>query len=992
MSITVREITNDELEALRGKGQYSETFLIPRIPNIIYTALLNGVPSSSDMVTEINYDGGSGTLGDVRLDMKLLVGSSAGASDIGFCRIRKAPTSDKFYIGELSHIKWVDNCHLTVVDDYDLFPKHIKIVDAETLMDVDIAYSDQHTDFDPVVCMGGHVVLPFTGDPVTLERTCEDSWVFDGTIASILWEAPGSSNISGDTTDTVTIEWDAAGHYAIYCTLTTNDGKTYFGVRYVFVVDESSFVYPIHSDLRRSESISDSGHSFAVDLYDHADYSTFPKRAFVIVYEKATYDGVPGSIYYVDGEKNILGYGRVTEESMSFNEELGNLSLSIAGYHRWLKELSCFPAGIEDRGVAPSVWTDMSVLTVDKAVWHILHWRSTATRLFDFYPSGDSRMASELQSLSSKLWAQIQEVTMTSIFAELIFEPTGRAFLRVEPQLVPPADRSTWPVVQDITPDDWQGVLQVEVNTITEVSRVDLSGIALPEIGNPSALFSMANGHIPKLHGDIETIDRLLLESQTKANSLSGLMIGWKDAELEYVRVQFIGNHRMFSIAQYCYASIDIPADSNIRGLSYNGNLVPRDINYAWDGASGYASTTITFQPESVEEISINGDIPAEAGADDFDTSIPNFPTPNPVPIPPYDYIDPGIVNNNHPRKVIGALAAHGVVWTDNFHEDEAGIKPTWKFMNNGLDAAWKLNIAQLVVTPSGAMYMMTDGSSAGGWSRIVRASGLGATWQTVFLATTYSSTARITGLGVNPNVSDQVAIVVGDAYINFGTLDTHKIYVGSGSSFSAGGYIRLKHSNYQKGVVFWKNHWIVAGHRPTGIGGSLAATVFWTYNSSGGLVGAANGAFWGSGAGATVGDCHALTGPKLILWGGNTTSDYTIVAALDGSGNTDVTTGIHPTQIQNMAISPTGVMAVGNDGSTPYKSTDSLATWSSLAGGIPIGSDVWADCKDNNRFLFGGGIVLRDTLDHGTTYTDKFGNLGHLAGLYDVILLRYIS
>ena len=435
-----------------------------------------------------------------------------------------------------------------------------------------------------------------------------------------------------------------------------------------------------------------------------------------------------------------------------------------------------------------------------------------------------------------------------------------------------------------------------------------------------------------------------------------------------------------------------MPSTSNLRGVSYIGNLIPRDIAYTWDGATGYAYTAITFQPESVEEISVNGDLPADAGADEFDDSMPPVP---PIPIPPiapWPYPDPSILNNDHPKKVVGVLTAHGVVWTENFHEDEAGVKPNWNFMNSGLTDIWKISIDQLVVTPGGAMYLLTDGSSAGGWSRVMRASGLGGTWQTAFLATTYSETARISGLGVNPNVSDQVAIVVGDDYINFGSLDTHKIYVGSGTSFSAGGYIQLKYSRYQKGVVFWKNNWIVIGHRPTGIGGSLAAPKFWQYASNGALAGDADGVFWGSGPGSTVGDCHGLSGPKLILWGGNTTSDYSIIEDLAGTIQTTILDGIHPLGLQNVAISPTGVMAIGNDGDNPYKSTDSLTTWQLLTATIPVGSDVWESCKDDNRWLFGGGIVLRDTLDQGATYTDKFGNLLHIAPLFDVKILRYIS
>src|SRR5690349_2998408 len=154
-----RALTSDELTLLRADGPWSKLYLAVLVPNTIYTARLASLPSSNDKVHTISFNTGSGTLGNVVAGMMLYVGTSAGAHDLGTCRIRKAPIAGTFYIGLTSNIVWQSNCYLTVVDDFDLWAKHA-VIDAGALkMDVDVAYSNQHASFNPVPVLGSHAVL-----------------------------------------------------------------------------------------------------------------------------------------------------------------------------------------------------------------------------------------------------------------------------------------------------------------------------------------------------------------------------------------------------------------------------------------------------------------------------------------------------------------------------------------------------------------------------------------------------------------------------------------------------------------------------------------------------------------------------------------------------------------------------------------------------------------------------------------------------------------
>lgn len=158
-----RMITSAEKTILRKPAQWSKLYLAVAEYQTVYTALLNGVPASTDMVYEITFTDGAGTLADVLPDMTLYIGTTAGAYDLGMCRIRKAPIAGKFYINETSGIKWQAACHLTVVQDYQIWQKPIRIAGNKVTMDVDIAYSDQHANFNPVPILGSHIVAKMTG-------------------------------------------------------------------------------------------------------------------------------------------------------------------------------------------------------------------------------------------------------------------------------------------------------------------------------------------------------------------------------------------------------------------------------------------------------------------------------------------------------------------------------------------------------------------------------------------------------------------------------------------------------------------------------------------------------------------------------------------------------------------------------------------------------------------------------------------------------------
>jgi hypothetical protein len=988
-------LTDEEKETQRLQKQWSISRLVVPEHDVVYTARLNGVPSSNDMTAQISMDNESGTLSDVLPDMTLLVGTTAGGYDLGMCRIRKTPITGTIYVGETSEIVWVDNAYLTIVSDYQLWAKPLRIVGTTPYMDWDIAYSDQHEDFDPVPMMGSDKVAKLTGSEVEVvlgPSADTPAYVIDSTISSRLWtaEGPASVTFDDDTAVNPVGTFALTGTYRLYCQFTAANGKSYTGVRYVVIYNDDD-PHLTNFQIRNGRMNMETGSfSFEVVLFNQFSTTSLRKRSKIILctedYAEFETVTLPGQL---PGAENILGIGWVTDIDTTRQSQFGEISFIVESAEFWMKKIKDYPSGLELKIGTAAAWTDMPGLNVQRACWHFLHWRSTATRMMDVSIEADGRYATRFNVIRANLWDRVIQVIATTIHGIMGVDNFGRLFICIEPQMVPVGDR-TWPVVMTLTDDDLEGEISWKRRDVQAISMLDYSGVYISPSGGPSSFFAKSPGHSYAHYGEEEAQDNYLVESQAQTIEACGLYYGWRNNELDDLQVSFIHSMRVLSCWPRQYVHFTVSAQNDPRGIGFDYDFIVRELSFDQNVDTGFVAYRALLEPASTPGPAVKTTVPGMENIDFSIPSLPSLPGLPSLPSLPLISIPPTEENPNQPRQVILASDTHGVWYTQNFHEESSLIK--WFSMNNGLSSSERLEIAQMVITPSGAIYCMTDGDSTVGWGKIMRASGLGGVWVTVFEATTYSPTARISGLGVNPLKSDEIAIVVGDAYVSFGSLDTHKIYVGSNTSYSAGGFARLKFKHTLKGVVFWKNNWIVVGHRPTGIGGSLASPRYWQFDSAGSLAGNADGVQWGTGAGATTGACHAISSVNLILWGANTTSDYSIVADLAGASITNVLDGIHVLGYQGMAISPTNVYALGHDGSTPYKSSDSLASWSLLSGTIPIGSDIWESCKDDYRFIFGGGIIIRLTMDQGATYEEKVGDLTTQAPLIDINLIRYIS
>lgn len=957
---TVRAATAGELTNLRKASQWSRLFLAIHKPNTIYTATLSSVPSPKDRVVEIAFTGGAGTLANVRPHMTLYVGTTAGAYDLGVARIRKAPIAGTFYIGEESEIDWQTSCHLTVVDEFDLWARHINTVsDTEFYMDTDVAYTNQNSVFDPVPVMGSHRVLHLTGATVNTQFDWSNSWVIGSTISAYLVEAPGSASITNSTTATPTVTFDAAGWYPVYLTVTAASGKTHTGVRYVYVYDDDNPPAKVFQLESCSADYETGGWSFDVTMQADIALADAPERALCLLFAEDHYGDTEVSMGQVAGSENIVCVGKIAEEHISIDPEQSEIGLRIEGMQYWLQKVYAFPTGVLQTTTTPTNWAEMQDPTVDKVVWRLLHWGSTATTIMDVYPTNDTRLAAELVSPASNLWAQMQELAFATIYARTGVDRYSRLFIETEPQLVVSGSR-TWATVMTLTKKDWQERVSVERVVVSSTGMVNASGVVIDSNASGGAFFSLSPGHVFKRYGSAEVIDRLLLSTQLQSNQFTGLLLGWRNNPYPSTEMALSANNRMIDCFPRQKLAWSISTGDTPRAFTLSGNFIPRRVEFSWDAESNFMSTSLSMELESVVQLYTDGDIPGASNPYEDLTSSPP-PIPAFPKLPPFVIVGPLDIEPATVNRVLLHTTDFGFLYSANFD----AATPNWVAVNGGLAAGY-YNLANwCCICPNGVFYIAYV-PQAGGFSFLARATSVGANFSILYESSgDVNHVNYLWGVGYNKDSPEQIGFVRG-------AQNANKFYVGANGSWTTG--ISLNDNRIRDhGISYGANSWVLTNWnqwiRTNAAGTSTTGTG--TPSLSPGHLR----------AGVTGITYHRANGAANLQKGENNMATVTTVyngSVLEVTPYADC----DPTGQYIMTRALAGVRA---------RSTDFGSTWLAMPN-LPAGNWWFAYAGSIARWVAAGGTSVRLSLNSGGTWNGKEGDLGTVAPFCDINLVKWIG
>lgn len=976
--------TTDQKNAMRRKGQTSDLYVAIFDPRVIFSAVLDTLPTTTDMIAQISYVSGVGDYTKVKADMTLWVGTTTGAYDLGMIRIRKAATATLLYIGEQSKIDWQSGCKLTVVDDFDLKAKHIHIDSAGVpLMDYDIAYSDQHTVFNPVPVLGPIVrVKKLTGANVTVQLGPEQgytSYVIGSTISSYLWSCETATFDSTGAAKPIAT-FTTTGWHTVYCAVTAANGKTKEGVRYVYIWSDANPPYKL-SDVSMDESQDAGGGNFSVSFPANADIADIPDRALCVLFSADRYDsyltGTLDNVGVMPDAQNIEYIGRIMGESIRYDAMRSEVSFDVQGFNEWFKKIPGFPSGLELATNTPAAWTDMPSLNVDRAAWHFLEWRCTATRMMDVILTGDTRYAVELSSLNNNLWAQLEEFAYMTIFAFPAVDMFGRFFLQIEPQLIPEASRTAVKVM-DLEKYDFYGEVNIDRTIVPEISQVDFSGISVDVSGSASSLFSLAPGHIPDDYGSLEIGDRYLLPDQASANALAGLIRAWKNDPYKPIALNLL-NNKMISCIPNQYAGFTLSASDTIRGIGYSGRLIPVRRSLNFNPQTGFKSYSVDFEAEVFEGVVVDGDIPGS----DTDPSIQPLPSFPPLPALPVFF--PGLpsATPDGPPVVLLVDKNKGILRSDNFNAPT----PQWSFWNAGIpssEQAWIVSgttgVTPLLRTPNGAYYVLVSSSTSPFGVKIYRASALGGTFTEIVntewmnaVSGGYAGNIMLLGMGYNPNKPEEIAFVLAsDAHY------TASVWVGNylgwtkGAEFSRGNF--FSNARFVGTITFGGGKWVWDR-----LGD--AQFYFVVFSADGSTLENTSPILSN-----TTGHARAGTSAVIVKPSGDEPNDF-----MRTTDNTytliDIdTAGPVGGFGANVAIAPDGNYMMGNwdiagAGGQRGKSSDGGYTWSGLPS-LPFGGQYCFGYAGGSgtasRWIAARGVV-RYSPDFGTTWQNKEGNINYL-------------
>lgn len=339
-----------QLTLIRSEFQNSELFLGVPVPATIFACRINDTFTTGDMVAEFVFDSvTTGAFGDVLPGMTVLIGSGLGLSDVGIGRVRKDLTSSVVYIGETSEIDFADNLYITVIDAFDPFPRHPRIVDEVAFMDYDVPYSDQNDNYDPICIMGGQVVLDVESYPVAVSfPDVADSSVFGSSITAKLFEATAGV-VTNETSDNPTLtvsSYPSDGYIRVSLKCTAATGKEFTSYRYVLVYDSSHAPIKDFSLITASSSRGSAGARAELKLNESSDFTGIRKRGLAVLFSRDHYEGTRQSVGTYPGRENILLSGWISTRQKTSDPEFSPRIFEIQSAAFWLGRISAFPAGI----------------------------------------------------------------------------------------------------------------------------------------------------------------------------------------------------------------------------------------------------------------------------------------------------------------------------------------------------------------------------------------------------------------------------------------------------------------------------------------------------------------------------------------------------------------------------------------------------------------------------------------------------------------------
>lgn len=636
---------------------YSAEFFCAVIkPPVVFAARVNQ-SSFSYPLAEVTFDDATtGAYTDLSAGLLVCFGTSAGASDLGRQRIRKAATSSVLYIGWSSQgardgeVNLQDNAYITVYDLRQVWARVPRILSDGTIYkDYDLAYTDGI--YPPPVANIGPGYAELVDDTTSLITVnFADAGSFatanGATITSREWVFPGGTPSTSSSTNPGNVTFPAGFRYAAL-TVTDSNGKTHTAYAPVFAATKTGANRPTKCEItehsRRAE-----GQRMTIRLHEDLPEADYPDGCLVMVWARERYGSTVGSLAGPSGRQHMVFIGWVDTEQHRIAEAQQGLTkdstLSLIDVAGRLDKLPGFPQQIACK-LSMSKWTDMQISTAPanmaRFVHYILNWHSTALELADFVWAGSDYPFTILNSEGTSLYEQADQ-RCQAIGHRLTCNAWGQLKMKVDPQLLASGDRTST-VIVDLTERDWTDIQY----THTRPPRVHWANGAALLISSalddgsfkPIPVFCRAPGTAPGQGVGTTSTNYQLVKTKTELYVREGNRYATRANAMQgEFRLTCRGGEAGIDPADMEWVRLTVSAGNRFRrGLSFtNERFLPVEISYRYDHRQGYREASLVLEREASGSPAVDIPVPeSNISVGSWEISIPNLES---FSIPPIDW------------------------------------------------------------------------------------------------------------------------------------------------------------------------------------------------------------------------------------------------------------------------------------------------------------------------------------------------------------------
>jgi hypothetical protein len=588
-----------QLELLRTRPQSSRLHLSIFQPRTVFQAQVNNVSAARGDRT-IPFDSVSfGSISAVESGFTLLVGSTAGAQDIGKIRVRST-TASTLVVSENSNIKWADNLFLTVLRYVELWPIYPRIVqnpvniaDSIFYKDYDIVYTNQNSILGTFVNSGPHRAGEMITGAISFYYSSTGTYNLLGSSLVHDWAFEGGLPTGSTSADPGNVVYGTAGHYVTRHTVSGSNGSMDTTYRYVSVYDAAHPPILKWDVSSINGSRDEAGYKANFKVYENI---TLDENAVVVLYADDWYGNTNQSLggNYPNAEK-IFFVGYILEGSIHYDYQHSFVEFSVGSVTELMKQSLGFSVSVASMA-SPTRWYELLDLDCRRAIYHYLRWHTTVLNISDFQFVGDDRKIQFFDADRASMFDAIDNLMRNTLIGTVASDRQGKLWTEVEAKAYD-NPTGTFTSIMEITKRDWMGEPSIDERLSDSLSYLEYGGIAYSGVvtGTFAALLGSAPGNAPSFRGKIETHEGLALLGQSQLNQMVANVWANENSDFPKIGLEMGIDARNLDIAPQDVTDVHILASDTVHNRAINGLYIPSSFDWKYDSKNGSLLPSVDF-------------------------------------------------------------------------------------------------------------------------------------------------------------------------------------------------------------------------------------------------------------------------------------------------------------------------------------------------------------------------------------------------------------